>query len=403
MVLSSSRILFFLLLFAFLPAFAAEPVILLGQTAPVTGPSGQFGRQMWLGAQTYFDSVNRQGGVNGQKIEVLCLDDQYDPALAQKNVASFLKNPKIFALFDLVGTPTILKALPEIESARKTGSKIFVFGARTGAQQIREKPLSSMVFNIRPSYGEETEALVGHLSAKKYKKIGIFIQDDSYGESGKAGVAAALAKRGLKTAAETRYSKGVPVSTAMTAQVKSLIAGGSDAVVSIASYAPAAAFIRDARSLGFKGPIANISFVGSGDLQELLASEGKKSKIDLSQNLINSQVVPPTAESKNALVAEYIKLSTTSPAQLPPSISQGEKIRPLSFTGLEGFLNAKAFVTILKSSQQPYNQTHFIEAAEHFDQDLGLGENLKLSADDHQALHHVYLTELKGGRYSLIE
>lgn len=382
---------------------AAEPAIVLGQTAPFSGPSGQFGRQMWLGAQTYFDSINRQGGVNGRQIKVEALDDQYDPSLAQKNTATLLKDSNVFALFDFVGTPTILKALPELEAAHKAGSNIFVFGARSGAQQIREEPLSHLVFNIRPSYGEETEALVQHLASKGSKKIGIFIQDDSYGESGKAGVKAALEKRGLTIVSESRYKKGAAVSEAMTAQAKELKDKGVDAIVSIASYGAAAAFVRDARVLGYNGPIANISFVGSGDLLDLLQAEGRKAKKDFTQNLINSQVVPPVTDSKNALVTEYVSLSTKNPPQVPKSISMGETIRPLSFTGFEGYVNARAFVEILKKAKQPLTQKSFIEAASNFDADLGLGERFKLNANNHQALHHVYLTEVKDGHYASIQ
>ena len=386
-----------------LSAHAAEPAIVLGQSAPFSGPSGQFGRQMWLGAQTYFDSINRQGGVNGRQIKIEALDDQYDPALAQKNTVTLLKDPNVFALFNFVGTPTILKALPEVDAARKNGSNIFVFGARSGAQQIREEPLSHLVFNIRPSYAEETEALVEHLTKRGTKKIGIFIQDDSYGESGKSGVKAALEKRGLTVLGESRYKKGAAVTETMAEQAKELKSKGVDAIVSIASYGAAAAFVRDARIIGYSGPIANISFVGSGDLLDLIQAEGRKVKKDFTLNLINSQVVPPVTDSKNALVAEYVSLSTKTPAQAPKTISMGETIRPLSFTGFEGFLNAKAFVEIMKKAKVPLTQKSFSEAAALFDADLGLIERLKFNANSHQALHHIYLTEVKDGRYVLIQ
>ena len=64
-------------------------------------------------------------------------------------------------------------------------------------------------------------------------------------------------------------------------------------MISIASYAAAAAFIRDARMGEFSAPIAPVSFVGSQPLTALLLAAEKKSAIPLTAKSLNTQVVPP--------------------------------------------------------------------------------------------------------------
>lgn len=53
----------------------SEGKIILGQSAAFTGPAAELGIQFYQGAKVYFDSVNAQGGINRQQIEIRKLDD----------------------------------------------------------------------------------------------------------------------------------------------------------------------------------------------------------------------------------------------------------------------------------------------------------------------------------------
>ena len=47
---------------------ASAQDIVLGQSAALSGPAQELGREMQLGAKTYFDLVNAAGGIRGRKI-----------------------------------------------------------------------------------------------------------------------------------------------------------------------------------------------------------------------------------------------------------------------------------------------------------------------------------------------
>lgn len=76
------------LLLASGPAMAEPGItdgkIVIGQTAGFTGPAGEQVQEMTQGARLYLDAVNRAGGVNGRKIELISEDDGFDAA-ASKN------------------------------------------------------------------------------------------------------------------------------------------------------------------------------------------------------------------------------------------------------------------------------------------------------------------------------
>lgn len=128
--------------------------IIVGQSAPMSGPAAQLGQQMNRGAQLYFNAVNAAGGVNGRKIELKVLDDFYEPDAAARNTKTLIEDTKVFALFGYVGTPTSLAAL---KIANPAG--VPFFAPYSGAAALRE-PFARNVFHVRASYNDETAAIV---------------------------------------------------------------------------------------------------------------------------------------------------------------------------------------------------------------------------------------------------
>jgi branched-chain amino acid transport system substrate-binding protein len=392
------------LIFGALSAHADTPgvsksEILLGQSAAFTGTSAGLGSALWRGAQAYFDKVNSQGGVHGRQIHVLSLDDKYDGDLTLPNTINLITEKKVFALFGYVGTPTLTKALPAIQ--RYSDEGIFLFSNFTGAQPQREPPHDKYVFNVRASYRQETKAIVDHLTKLGFTRIGVFIQDDAYGRSGADGVQRALKEKSLSTAQEVTYVRGAPISASMAEQAGLLLKAKVQAVVSIGSYAACGAFIRDARSAGFEGPIANVSFVGADSLLELLISAGEKQKSDLTRKLINSQVVPLPTDLSIPLVKEYREAMKRFNPQVPEALRDPTyRPREYGFGSLEGFLNAKLFVEVLKHATEPLTRQSFVKSLESIGtQNTGLREKISFSHTDHQALDSVFFTTIKKNKY----
>ena len=79
--------------------------ILVGQTAGFTGPVGAGVKETTEGAKLYIDAVNAKGGVNGQKVELVSVDDKFDPKLAVENARKLVEEQNVMALFLTRGTP----------------------------------------------------------------------------------------------------------------------------------------------------------------------------------------------------------------------------------------------------------------------------------------------------------
>ncbi len=285
----------------------------------LSGPAAGLGLQLRAGASACFSKVNAGGGVHGRSINLLSVDDGYDPVQTAKATRSLIADGKVFALFGFVGTPTSNAAVP---IAAKAGVPyLFPF---TGAEFLRDPP-QPLVVNLRASYYDEAEALVGHLAGQLgFRKIALFIQDDEFGEAGKAGVVRALARRGMKAVMEGRYTRNTIAIDAGLAQMERQ---KPDAVVFIGTYRPLATLVRRARAAGLAARFATVSFVGTSELIKHAGAAG--------EGIVISQVMPSPHDASDALVRQYH-------ADVAPEAR--------NYGSLEGYAGAVALVEALRRS-----------------------------------------------------
>ncbi|MBF0464914.1 MAG: ABC transporter substrate-binding protein [Nitrospirae bacterium] len=391
-------------LFLFFPmeAFSAEEIV-VGMSAAFKGPSSGLGIELYKGSRAYFDYVNDKGGVNGRKIRIVAYDDGYNPAPAIKNTIQFIEGDKVFALIDYVGTPTVTRVLPLLK--KYSSEHVYLFFPFTGAQPHREPPYDEFVFNLRASYQQELKGLVDNFVRIGRKRIAVFYQADAYGRSGWDGLKRALERYGLDIVEEATYSRGAMFDQRMNEHVGILRAASPDAIISIGSYAACAAFIRDARDAGFDVPIANVSFVGSENLLKLLTQISEKSGRNYTVNLINSQVVPNYNDSSLPAVLLYRQLMDNS--RVSPGVTdQDASYVPLkySFTSLEGFLNARLLVEILKRMDNPGDRGQVKKAVESIrNLDIGIDESVTFGLGVHQGLNKIYYTTVRDNRFVTIK
>ena len=362
--------------------------ILVGVSNSESGPSRSLGRELTAGSQAYFDVVNARGGVHGRRIRMIVKDDRYEPEPAISNTNDLITRERALFLFDYVGTPTLTRVLPLLRFYES--EHIVDVAPMTGAEPQRRPPYSQYVFNIRASYNEEAEALVEYLYRRGCRRVGFLGQADAYGKSGEVAVGHALGRHGLSIVSRVWYRRGGMFrdNSGMAEQVDILRRGNADAVVAFGVYGPCVRFIREARIAKWDVPIANVSFVDADILLSKLHEYSNEAKMDLTVNLVNSEVVPSPDESSSRLAEEFRKHVHAD--------GRG-------YIGLEGWLNAAVATEALQRCAGEPSRAAFLRALESLqDWDPGLGAKLAFSAETHQALHTVWITASKHGRWTSV-
>jgi len=362
--------------------------IRFGMAAPFSGSAKELGRQMKLGIDAAFNRVNETGGVEGRMLKLIAADDGYEPARTADAMKQLYEKDQVFGIIGNVGTPTAVVAVPYALER-----KLLFFGAFTGANVLRHDPPDRYVFNYRASYAEETDAVVRYLVKLRripIKQIAVFAQQDTYGDSGFAGVSKAVRALGVSDAAIVRlnYKRNtVDVDDAIN-QLK-LQKPPIKAVVMVATYRAAAKFIEKTHDL-FPGLIyTNVSFVGSTALADELMLLGPR----YASGVIVTQVVPAVS-GYSSIVLEYKNaLAKYFPGEAPDYVS------------LEGYVAANVLIQGLKSSGPQLDTEKLIDVLENTRNfDLGLGANLGFGRAEHQASHRIWGTALDdNGKYQAIE
>lgn len=338
--------------------------LVLGQSAPFSGPSAQLGLQFNLGAQLFFDQVNASGGVNGRRIEIKKLDDGYEPERCVVNTKQFIADG-VFALFGYVGTPTSLAALPLAAEA-----KIPLFAPFTGAQALRE-PFNRYAIHVRASYFDETAAIVRQVTSFGIKKVAVFYQNDAYGKTGLEGVQRALKALNLDTTAVGTVERNT---TEVAQALKDILAARPEAIVQIGAYKACATFVRLARQQGYVGTFYNVSFVGTQALMDELGAMAK--------GVVVSQVMPYPYSPATPISGEYLAAIKDQRGVVP------------NYSGIEGFVAAKVLVEALKRAGRGANREAFIDAIGSLkDQSIG-GFPVDFGPQKHTGSRFVELTLL---------
>ena len=353
-----------------------EPIV-LGMSAAFSGPAKELGRDMRLGVETYFKTVNEAGGIQGRPLELISLDDGYEPDRALANVEALIEDRNVFAIIGNVGTPTAEVALPYVVRQR-----VLFFGAFTGADLLRQDPPDRYVFNYRASYAQETAAMMRYFVEVEEippSAIAVFAQNDSYGDAGFRGVATMLRHYDADPHDILRvgYERN---SLNVNEAVAAILAHPTrlQAIVMIGTYKPSARFIQQLKDAGLDAQFANVSFVGS----QALAEEFREIGSTYAEGVIVTQVVPHYAAQATGVLAYQDHLKAYAPSEHP------------GFVSLEGYVTAQLFVEALRRAETLETES-VIDALESIrDLDLGMGAAINLGPSQHQASDKVWGTVL---------
>ncbi len=339
-----------------------------GQSAALTGPAAALGQGMRLGIRAAFAEVNAGGGIHGRELELVSLDDGYEPEAALENTRALLRDEQVFALIGAVGTPTSRAAAPV---ATDDGAPYI--GAFTGAEFLRDPQQTPTAVNVRASYYQETDAMVERLRRDLgISRIAVLHQDDSYGNAGLTGVRRALDRRGMELAGRAFYQRNT---TAVKSALLQLQRFRPEAVIIIGAYRPVGAFVRWARKIGFDPVMVNISFVGGDALTTDLGADGA--------GVLITQVVPSPTDDSLALVPQFRRAL----ARVDPSATPG-------LVGLEGYLVGRLTARVLEAAGPDLSRPAFFDALATLTQvDVG-GFSLGYGPQDTQGSDRVFWTRI---------
>lgn len=348
-------------LVALAPAWATAQ-ILIGQTAGITGIVAAGVQETTQGAKLWLDHVNAKGGVNGQKIELISMDDKFDAKLAAANAKVLIEQRNVTALFLVRGTPHSVAILPLLET-----HGVAMVAPSTGAMVLHQ-PVNRYVFNVRATYQREAEKAVTHLHTLGIRRIAVVYADDSFGTDGLEGARKGFQKAGFDPLVIVKadrlkpdYKKMIPEITGKDAQ----------AVVWVASGNAVADGVKALRAANSAAQVVTLSNNASSGFVKSLG--------DSARGVIVTQVFPAERSIAYGLVKEAMGLAKEKNLELSPAM-------------LEGYAAAKVLVEGLRRAGPNPTRAKVVAALETLNKfDIG-GLEVSFSTSDHTGLDFADLS-----------
>jgi branched-chain amino acid transport system substrate-binding protein len=226
------------------PVGAEAAEIKIGQTMPYSGPASAYGTIGKVEA-AYFQKINKEGGVNGHKINFISVDDGYSPPKAVEQVRKLVEQDQVLFIFQPLGTPSNAAIQSYLNS-----NKVPQLFAATGATRWGDPEHFPWTMGFNPSYQLEGLTYGKYIAAHQpAAKIAVLYQNDDFGKDLLKGLKEGLGPKAKDVVAEATYE----VSDAtVDSQIATLKASGADTFVNVTTPKFGAQAIRKAYDIGWK-------------------------------------------------------------------------------------------------------------------------------------------------------
>lgn len=353
----------------------------IGSVLSVTGPASFLGDPEKKTLELYVEQINANGGVNGQKLELVIYDDGADANKARTFATRLVEQDGIAAMVGGSTTGATLAMIPVFEDAG------IPFISLAGAVQIIE-PVRKWVFKTPHTDRMACEKIFTDLKKQDLTSIALISGTGGFGKSMSKQCHSVASKYGITIVHEETYGRRDSDMTPQLTNIKNK--AGVQAVVNPGFGQGPAIVTRNYRQLDIKLPLYQSHGVASKQFIELAGDAANGVRLPAAALLIAEQL--PDDDPQKPVVVGY----KTAYEKVT-----GEEVSTFGGHAYDGLM---MLVEAAKraSSFDPAKVRDEIEKTKGF---VGTGGVVNMSPTDHLGLDlsAFRMLEIKDGDWSLVE
>jgi branched-chain amino acid transport system substrate-binding protein len=339
-----------------------QRTIVLGQSAPLSGPLQRHGEDLRNGALAYLRALNEAGGVHGRRIELATLDDGGDAERALANTRRFIEEFRVFALFGYPEYAVTRELLTLIHQARMP-----LVAPASGAQIARQP--GRAVFAMRAGRADEIGAVIEHYARLGARRFALVHREETGSAEYRAAARDALAGLGLEPMGDA------PLRASAAEAAKAALAARPDVVLVALTQPPADDAVRALRAADGRVQIVVLSSADPQQLAKALGAAGA--------GVALAQVVPPLAQTSLPLVAEF------------RAAIEGEKeSEAASIAAFETYLGAKVLAEAVRRAGPALSRETLLQSLQEMHRYDAGGYLAGFSRTSRQASDRIYLMSI---------
>lgn len=379
---AAKRMIAFVLIFGMLSSAWAEQEVLIGNTAPYSGPAVAYSA-IAKAEGAYFEKINSEK-IFSKKIRFISVDDGYAPPKALEQARKLVEQENVLFFSGNIG------------SAPNTGSWSYINEKKvpdlfigSGVTSFDDPAGHPWVIKMFPSYEAEGRAFgIYVLKNVKDPKIAVLYQNDPFGKDYLKGFKEALGDKAKSLiVGEENYQLTDPTQDSQIIKLKST---GANVFFDISAGKATAQVIKKIASLGWK-PAHLVPSISAS---------------------IKSALAPAGLEASKDIISLYYYKSPTDPRWVDDSAMKEhkefmKKYLPDGNAGDDlpviGVLMAQATLAVLKSCGDDFSRENIISKATSIS-NLSLpllmpGVKLSVSKTDYNAIKQLQPMKFNGEKW----
>jgi branched-chain amino acid transport system substrate-binding protein len=362
----------------------SDSEIKLGTTSPYSGPASAYG--VYGHAQTaYFQMINEQGGINGRKVNLISLDNGYNPPKALEQTRKLVEEDNVLAIAGFLGTAPNTSVQKYLN-----GKKVPNLFLTSGADRFNDPKTYPWIVPLYPTYVGQGEIYARFiLTRHPDAKIGVLYINDDLGKDFLLGL-----KKGLGDRAKTMIVREVSnelTDPSVDSQIIDLKGSGADSLVQFTTSKFAAQGIRKAYDLGWRPKVHILASVASAIGATLIPAGVERSKGVITARWEKHPTDPTTVA--DADVVEYLAFVK----KYMPSLNVEDN------TAVPGYINSVMISRVLRACGDELTRENILKQATSLKDAVAPmllpGITLTNSPDDYLAFHAMQLAQFDGAKF----
>jgi branched-chain amino acid transport system substrate-binding protein len=234
----------------------AQETIKIGAIFATSGPSAFLGVPEERGLKLKVEDINKSGGINGRKVEVVQYDTEGNTTKAAQLARRLIESDKVLAIVGPSSSGESLQVLP-IANELKTP-----LISHAGTEKMTN-PVTPWVFNTPPTDRVVAAHLLGVFKKRGITQIALLTAADGFGQSGANVVMELAPKYGVSIARHEEFNR---TDADMTAQVLKAKDSPAQAMLVWSAFPAPTIIAKNAAAVGYNKPVFNSFAAASKDL-----------------------------------------------------------------------------------------------------------------------------------------
>lgn len=275
---------------------SAADAIRIGSVLSVTGGAAALGEPQLKTLELYVNKLNKEGGIQGKKIELVNYDDTSDSVKANSFTKRLIENDNVDLIIGGTITGSTMAMVPLVEKAG------LPFISLSGAVVVVE-PVKKWVFKTPHTDRMAAERVFEDMKKRGFTSVALLSESSGFGQSGRKESQLAAAKFGIKLVADETY---MPKDTDMTPQLTKIRATPSAQALLVFGFGNGPIIVgKNIAQLKLKLPVYQSHGVANEEFKKLSAGAAEGVRLPSPAVLVADKLAENDPQRK--VVLDYAK------------------------------------------------------------------------------------------------